>query len=434
MRPLLAAVEAEATPAPLLMLGVIVVAVMDVKVMKAAGPPPLLAAKAAGPPPLLAAKAAGPPPLLAAKAAGPPPLLAVKAAGAPPLLAVKAAGAPPPPGSSTTPDEAGPWTTPGDSNSSGPSGGDGSSSGPSGGDGSSSGPSGGDGSSSGPSGGDGTSSGPSGGDGSSSGPTRGDGSSSGPSGGDGSSSGPSGGDDSSSGPSVGEFGRGAPGHGGGSGSSTSPLVPCTLCEEKGSPRRCGATGSPRQCGATGSNRQPQAMRSHRQPQAIQAWHPWAVRGWHPWAVVETEAALDALLQVGVVKAVVMVVKVVEVVSPTGILPLLVGLEVEVAPAPLLVIVGVVKEVTKLPTDAATVLHTHAAEEGFPAILLLWLWFHLFFLRWGVVVVGRHVPDLANFKTPLLSLVLGGADGHGVPKLPTTRAPLVHHVARADVPW
>ncbi|MGH0127898.1 UNVERIFIED_CONTAM: hypothetical protein FKN15_052300 [Acipenser sinensis] len=41
---------------------------------------------------------------------------------------------------------------------------------------------------------------------------------------------------------------------------------------------------------------------------------------------------------------------------------------------------------------------------------LWLWFHLFFL------------------------VLGGADGHGVPKLPTTRAPLVHHVSRADVPW
>ncbi|MGH0157190.1 UNVERIFIED_CONTAM: hypothetical protein FKN15_037306 [Acipenser sinensis] len=89
---------------------------------------------------------------------------------------------------------------------------------------------------------------------------------------------------------------------------------------------------------------------------------------------------------------------------------------------------------QLPTDAATVLHTHAAEKSFPAILLLWLWRHLFFLRWRVVVVGRHLPDLADFQTPLLSLVLGGADGHGVPKLPTTRAPLVHHIPRADVPW
>ncbi|MGH0173334.1 UNVERIFIED_CONTAM: hypothetical protein FKN15_065103 [Acipenser sinensis] len=100
-----------------------------------------------------------------------------------------------------------------------------------------------------------------------------------------------------------------------------PLLPCTLYP-------------------VWNKRQPQAMRSNRQPQAM--------RSWHPWAVVETEAAPDALLQVGVVKAVVMVVKVVEVVSPTGILPLLVGLEVEVAPAPLLVSVGVVKEVAVWP--------------------------------------------------------------------------------------
>ncbi|MGH0147593.1 UNVERIFIED_CONTAM: hypothetical protein FKN15_031334 [Acipenser sinensis] len=70
------------------------------------------------------------------------------------------------------------------------------------------------------------------------------------------------------------------------------------------------------------------MRSNRPPQAMRSWHPWAVRGWHPWVVVETEAAPDALLQVGVVKAVVMkVVKgvmKVKVVNPTGILPLLVG--------------------------------------------------------------------------------------------------------------
>ncbi|MGH0128773.1 UNVERIFIED_CONTAM: hypothetical protein FKN15_041115 [Acipenser sinensis] len=65
------------------------------------------------------------------------------------------------------------------------------------------------------------------GDGSSSGPSGGDGSSCGPSGGDGSSSGPSGGDGSSSGPSGGELGRGAPGHVGGSGSSTSPSYPVT---------------------------------------------------------------------------------------------------------------------------------------------------------------------------------------------------------------
>ncbi|MGH0133930.1 UNVERIFIED_CONTAM: hypothetical protein FKN15_077966 [Acipenser sinensis] len=57
--------------------------------------------------------------------------------------------------------------------------------------------------------------------------TPGDGSSSGPSGGDGSSSGPSGGDGSSSGPSGGELGRGAPGHRGGSGSSTSPSYPAS---------------------------------------------------------------------------------------------------------------------------------------------------------------------------------------------------------------
>ncbi|MGH0151147.1 UNVERIFIED_CONTAM: hypothetical protein FKN15_057920 [Acipenser sinensis] len=73
----------------------VVKVVVQVKVLKAAGLPPLQAAKAAGAPPLLAAKAAGAPPLLAAKAAGLPPLLAAKAAGLPPLLAAKAAGLPP---------------------------------------------------------------------------------------------------------------------------------------------------------------------------------------------------------------------------------------------------------------------------------------------------------------------------------------------------
>ncbi|MGH0137051.1 UNVERIFIED_CONTAM: hypothetical protein FKN15_064455 [Acipenser sinensis] len=57
-----------------------------------------------------------------------------------------------------------------------------------------------------------------------SGPSGGDGSS-GPSGCDGI-SGPSGGN-CSSGPSEGELGRGTPGHGGGSGSSTSPSYPAT---------------------------------------------------------------------------------------------------------------------------------------------------------------------------------------------------------------
>ncbi|MGH0122134.1 UNVERIFIED_CONTAM: hypothetical protein FKN15_060558 [Acipenser sinensis] len=59
------------------------------------------------------------------------------------------------------------------------------------------------------------------------GPSGGGGSSCRPSGGGGSSSGPSGGNSSSSGPSGGKLGRGAPGHGGGSGSSTSPSFPVT---------------------------------------------------------------------------------------------------------------------------------------------------------------------------------------------------------------
>ncbi|MGH0130848.1 UNVERIFIED_CONTAM: hypothetical protein FKN15_043627 [Acipenser sinensis] len=61
--------------------------------------------------------------------------------------------------------------------------------------------------------------GPSGGDSSSCGPSAGNSSSSGPSGGDGSSS--------SSGSSRDELGRGVPGHGGGSGSFTSPSYPVT---------------------------------------------------------------------------------------------------------------------------------------------------------------------------------------------------------------
>ncbi|MGH0118915.1 UNVERIFIED_CONTAM: hypothetical protein FKN15_055469 [Acipenser sinensis] len=93
------------------------------------------------------------------------------------------------------------------------------------------------------------------------------------------------------------------------------------------------------------------MRSNRQPQAM--------RSWHPWVVVETEAAPDALLQVGVLKAVVMKVKV-KVVSPTGILPLLVGLEVEVALAPLLVLVGVVKAVVMKVVKVVKVLKAAGA--------------------------------------------------------------------------
>ncbi|MGH0119263.1 UNVERIFIED_CONTAM: hypothetical protein FKN15_029632 [Acipenser sinensis] len=62
--------------------------------------------------------------------------------------------------------------------------------------------------------------------------TPGDSSSGGPSGGDGSSGGPLGGDGNSGGTSGGELGRGAPGHGGSSGSSTSPSYPVTVNAEQ----------------------------------------------------------------------------------------------------------------------------------------------------------------------------------------------------------
>ncbi|MGH0145977.1 UNVERIFIED_CONTAM: hypothetical protein FKN15_049787 [Acipenser sinensis] len=117
--------------------------------------------------------------------------------------------------------------------------------------------------------------------------------------GDGSSSGPFGGDGSSSGPSGGELGRGAPGHGGGSGSSTSPSYPATG-GSPGDAKPQAALGDVEPQVALG-DAEPQAAWAvrGRHPRAVRGRHPRAVRGRHPWVVeVEVAGIHPLLVEVG----------------------------------------------------------------------------------------------------------------------------------------